>query len=65
MNRNPEHLLAFALSELGTTGTLDGNKRLVVRGRFTPRQLENVQKNYIGTNYLHFQKNFMYLLFFQ
>merc|ERR1711879_508989 len=48
MNRPPDHLLAYSLSELGTTGTLDGNRRLVVRGRFNPRQLENVQKNYIA-----------------
>ena len=62
MNRNPEHLLAFALSELGTTGTLDGNKRLVVRGRFTPRQLENVQKNYIGKIFIVISKK-IYLFF--
>merc|ERR1712137_192679 len=48
MNRPPDHLLAFSLAELGTTGTFDGNRRLVVRGRFNPRQLENVQKNYIS-----------------
>ena len=48
MNRPLDHLLAYTLSELGTTGTFDGNKRLVVRGRFNTRQLENVQKNYIG-----------------
>merc|ERR1712137_123786 len=48
MNRPLDHLLAYTLSELGTTGTFDGNKRLVVRGRFNTRQLENVQKNYIA-----------------
>jgi len=47
MNRPPEHFMTFILSELGTTGQLDGNKRLVVNGRFNPRQLENVEKNYI------------------
>lgn len=47
MHRSPEHFITFVLSELGTTGQLDGNKRLVVNGRFNPRQLENVEKNYI------------------
>ena len=47
MNRSPEHFSAFISSELGTTSQIDGSKRLVVNGRFNPRQLENVEKKYI------------------
>eukprot|EP01096_Ripella_sp_DP13-Kostka_P016249 TRINITY_DN7867_c0_g1_i1.p1 TRINITY_DN7867_c0_g1~~TRINITY_DN7867_c0_g1_i1.p1 ORF type:complete len:236 (-),score=114.35 TRINITY_DN7867_c0_g1_i1:36-743(-) len=47
MNRAPEHFSAFISSELGTTSQIDGSKRLVVNGRFNPRQLENVEKKYI------------------
>ena len=66
MKRPSEHLLAYSLAELGTTGTFDGKMRLVVRGRFNPRQLENVQKNYIGKYYFFFAFSFFiyFFLFF-
>eukprot|EP01095_Lingulamoeba_sp_RSL-Kostka_P014878 TRINITY_DN664_c1_g3_i1.p1 TRINITY_DN664_c1_g3~~TRINITY_DN664_c1_g3_i1.p1 ORF type:complete len:227 (-),score=75.21 TRINITY_DN664_c1_g3_i1:289-969(-) len=47
MERPIDHFLNFTLSELGTTGTLDGNHRLVIRGRFNPTVLQNVQNKYI------------------
>jgi translation initiation factor 2 subunit 2 len=49
MNRPGEHFQQYCMAELGTTGTLDGNNRLVMRGRFDPRKLESIQKSYIGT----------------
>jgi translation initiation factor 2 subunit 2 len=35
------------LAELGTEGSLDGNQRLVVKGRYVHRQIESLLKKYI------------------
>jgi len=48
MHRQPEHVIQFLFAELGTTGSVDGEKRLVIKGRFMPKQLENVLRRYIG-----------------
>jgi translation initiation factor 2 subunit 2 len=47
MHRQPEHVIQFIFAELGTTGSVDGEKRLVIRGRFQQKQLENVLRRYI------------------
>jgi len=47
MHRQPEHVISFLFAELGTTGSVDGEKRLVIKGRFQPKQLENVLRRYI------------------
>jgi translation initiation factor 2 subunit 2 len=33
MRRSPDHVLSFFLAELGTTGSIDGSDRLLVRGK--------------------------------
>mmetsp|Transcript_25319 Transcript_25319/g.63487 ORF Transcript_25319/g.63487 Transcript_25319/m.63487 type:complete len:150 (-) Transcript_25319:44-493(-) len=48
LRRNHDHVLEYALAEMGTTGTLDAKKRLTVRGRFQPKQIQNVLRHYIG-----------------
>lgn len=48
MNRQPDHVLSYALAELGTNGSIDGNHRLVIKGRFQPKQLETVMRHYIS-----------------
>lgn len=48
MHRQPEHVIAFMLAEMGTTGSVDGGGRLVIKGRFQPKQIENVLRRYIG-----------------
>eukprot|EP00887_Chlorella_sp_A99_P000284 scaffold13.g284.t1 len=48
MNRNHEHVQAFLLAELGTSGSLDGQQRLVVKGRFLPKAFEGVLRRYIN-----------------
>lgn len=48
MHRQPEHVISFLFAELGTNGSVDGEKRLVIKGRFQPKQLENVLRRYIG-----------------
>ncbi len=37
MKRNPEHVFQFMMAELGTEGSIDGNQRLVIRGKFVPK----------------------------
>lgn len=48
MHRQPEHVLMFLYAELGTQGSMDGAQRLVLRGRFNQKQIENVLRKYIG-----------------
>jgi len=48
VNRQPAHVLDFVLSELGTTGSIAADNKLIIRGRFQPKQLENLLKKYIA-----------------
>ncbi|ORX38030.1 domain found in IF2B/IF5-domain-containing protein, partial [Kockovaella imperatae] len=47
MHRQPEHVIQFLYSELGTQGSIDGAQRLVMKGRYTQKQIENVLRKYI------------------
>lgn len=47
MNRPMEHVIQYLFSELGTTGSTDANERLIIKGRFQQKQIENVLKHYI------------------
>ncbi|KAK7014897.1 translation initiation factor [Favolaschia claudopus] len=47
MHRQPEHVIAFLFSELGTNGSVDGAGQLVIKGRFQQKQIENVLRRYI------------------
>lgn len=47
LHRQPKHLLDFLLAELGTTGSVDGNSQLILKGRFSSKQIENVLRRYI------------------
>lgn len=47
LQRSPEHLIQYLFAELGTSGSVDGQKRLIIKGRFQPKQLENVLRRYI------------------
>ncbi|KAF2078207.1 hypothetical protein CYY_000497 [Polysphondylium violaceum] len=48
LNRKPEHVLQYVFAELGTNGSVDGNERLVIRGRFNTSQIEVVIRHYIA-----------------
>ena len=48
MHRQPDHVMAFLLSELGTSGSLDGQQRLVVKGRFAPKSFEANLRKYVS-----------------
>lgn len=47
LQRSPEHLIQYLFAELGTSGSIDGEKRLVLRGKFQPKQMESVLRRYI------------------
>merc|ERR1712100_504001 len=36
----------MGMAELGTTGTLDGQQRLIIKGRFLPKVFEGVLRHY-------------------
>ncbi|XP_053667198.1 eukaryotic translation initiation factor 2 subunit 2 [Anopheles marshallii] len=47
LHRLQKHVLDFLLAELGTSGSVDGNNQLIIKGRFQPKQIENVLRRYI------------------
>mmetsp|Transcript_23337 Transcript_23337/g.32823 ORF Transcript_23337/g.32823 Transcript_23337/m.32823 type:complete len:243 (-) Transcript_23337:191-919(-) len=47
MQRSPEHVFKFFMAELGTEGSIDGNKRLVIRGKYVPKYIESLLRKYI------------------
>ncbi|KAE9447516.1 hypothetical protein C3L33_20574, partial [Rhododendron williamsianum] len=48
MHRQPEHVMTFLLAEMGTSGSLDGQQRLVIKGRFAPKNFEGILRRYIS-----------------
>lgn len=53
LHRQPKHLLAFLLAELGTNGSIDGNNQLIIKGRFQQKQIETVLRRYISECQIH------------
>lgn len=47
MRRQPDHVMQYLFAELGTVGSVDGSQRLIIKGRFQPKQIENVLRRYI------------------
>ena len=47
-HRQPEHVIQYMFAEMGTTGSVDGSGRLVIKGRFQQKQIEHVLRRYIG-----------------
>jgi translation initiation factor 2 subunit 2 len=47
LNRDPIHIRDYVLVELGTIGNFNQDGQLVIRGRFTPKQMEPILKRYI------------------
>ncbi|KAM0061187.1 putative translation initiation factor IF2/IF5 [Helianthus debilis subsp. tardiflorus] len=48
MRREPEHVMTFLLAELGNSGSLDGQQRLVVKGRYAPKNFEAIVRRYLN-----------------
>ncbi|KAL7201312.1 hypothetical protein ACSBR1_033083 [Camellia fascicularis] len=51
MHRQPEHVMTFLLAEMGTSGLLDGQQRLVVKGRFAPKNFEGILRRYMSMSF--------------
>jgi len=47
MQRSAEHVFQFFMAELGTEGSIDGNQRLVIRGKYVPKYIESLLRKYI------------------
>lgn len=54
MDRSDDHVTSYLFAELGTNGSVDGSRRLVIKGRFQQKQIENVLRRYIGMFQLPF-----------
>lgn len=50
MKRTEDHLTAYLFAELGTNGSVDGSRRLVIKGRFQQKQIEGMVRKYISTS---------------
>mmetsp|Transcript_19579 Transcript_19579/g.65771 ORF Transcript_19579/g.65771 Transcript_19579/m.65771 type:complete len:267 (-) Transcript_19579:518-1318(-) len=48
MRRTSEHVFSFMLAELGTTGSIDGSGRMVIKGRFQAKAVEHVIRKYVS-----------------
>lgn len=47
LKRNDDHIIQFLFAEMGTNGSVDGSRRLVIKGRFQSKQIENILRRYI------------------
>ncbi len=54
MERSDDHVTSYLFAELGTNGSVDASRRLVIKGRFQQKQIENVLRRYISTFQLLF-----------
>jgi len=52
MKRTDEHVTSYLFAELGTSGSVDGSRRLVIKGRFQQKQIENVLRRYISKSFI-------------
>ena len=47
MQRDPQHVYSYLMAELGTLGSIDGNERLLIRGRYLPKYIESLLRKYV------------------
>lgn len=47
MQRPSEHVYQFFMAELGTEGSIDGNQRLIIRGKYVPKYIESLLRKYV------------------
>ena len=47
MHRPTEHVIHYLFAELGTSGSVDGSQRLVIKGKFQQKAIEGVLRRYI------------------
>lgn len=47
MQRDPHHVYQFFMAELGTEGSIDGNQRLIIRGKYVAKYIESLLRKYV------------------
>ena len=47
MQRDTHHVNQYFMAELGTESSIDGNQRLIIRGRFVPKYIESLLRKYV------------------
>lgn len=47
MQRDPQHVYQFFMAELGTEGSIDGNQRLIIRGKYLGKYIESLLRKYV------------------
>jgi translation initiation factor 2 subunit 2 len=47
MARDPTHVYQFFMAELGTEGSIDGNQRLIIRGKYVAKYIESLLRKYV------------------
>lgn len=47
MQRDPQHVYQFFMAELGTEGSIDGNQRLIIRGKYLSKYIESLLRKYV------------------
>lgn len=48
INRDPDHVSLYISTELGTTCSKDSQQRLVIKGRYYPKQIKTILTKYIS-----------------
>jgi translation initiation factor 2 subunit 2 len=46
MSRSQEHFMSYILAELSTTGSIDGQQRMVIKAKLQPQHLETIIRKY-------------------
>lgn len=52
MHRSMDHVIMYLFAELGTQGSVDGSQRLIIKGKFTQKQIETMMRGYISRFYV-------------
>lgn len=47
INRDKNHVLSFFMSELCADGSIDGNNRMIIKGRYSPGAISSIARKYI------------------
>ena len=48
MGRKYDHVMQYALAEMGTSGSLDAEKQFIIKGRFQQKQIQAVLRHYVA-----------------
>lgn len=49
LRRQPDHFSAYIFADWSTTGSIDADKRLIIKGRFREGHVQGVIRSYVNT----------------